>query len=83
MNQRAPLGSPDHFCIQNLPALSPQLLDDPLALIEVMPKQTSIEEMKFALAVSKEFAQARIVKQQPAGLINDTNRGRNSSNSRN
>jgi len=76
MNQCALLGSPDHFFIQNLAASNPQLFDDPFALIEVMPKQSSIEEMKFALAISKEFAQARIVKQEPAGLINDTNRGR-------
>src|ERR1700736_5163092 len=75
MNQRALLGSKDHFFIQNLAASSPQLFDDPLALIEVMPKQTSIEEMKFALAISKDFAQTRIVKKEPPAVINDTNRG--------
>ena len=62
MNQCALLGSPDHFFIQNLAATSPQLFDDPFALIEVMPKQTSIEEMKLALAISEYFAQTGIMK---------------------
>jgi hypothetical protein len=45
-----------------LAASNPQLFDDPFALIEVVPKQTSIEKMKLALAISKDFAQTRIVK---------------------
>jgi hypothetical protein len=75
MNRGALFGSPDHLFIQNLAALGPQSVDYPLALIEVIPKQTSIEEVKLALAISEDLAQARIVEQEPPGLIYDTNRG--------
>ena len=41
-----------------------------------MPEQTSIAKLKFILAVSQDFAQTRIMEQQPAVLIDDQERGR-------
>jgi len=42
----------------------PQLLDDPLALREIMPMLAGVAEVQFLFAVSENFAQTRVVKQQ-------------------
>src|SRR6476660_5409158 len=52
MNQRALPGPPYHLFIQNLAALISQFVDDPRALIEVMPMNTGVAKVEFVLAVS-------------------------------
>ena len=74
MNQRAFLGPPYHLFIQNLAALIAQLVDDPRALIEVMPMRAGVAKVEFILAVSQNFAQPRVVEQQPAILIDHQQR---------
>ena len=71
MNQRAPLGPPDRFFIQNLAALIPQLLDDTCALIEVMPKQASIEKIKLALLYPRISRSRALWNSRAAVVIDD------------
>ena len=74
MNQSALFGSPYDPFIQNLSAVIPQLLDDPLALREVIPMLAGVTEVQLLFAVSENFAQTRIVKQQATVLIDDDER---------
>ena len=74
MNQRAFLGTPNHLFIEKLAALLAQLIDDPRALIEVMPMQAGIAKIELGFAVAENFAQPRVVEQQPPILVDDQQR---------
>ena len=69
MNQRPLLGPPNHLFIENLAALRAQLVDDPRALIEVMPMHAGVAKVELGFAVAQNFAQPRIVEQEPAVLV--------------
>src|SRR5436190_11317439 len=45
-------------------------------MIEVMPERLGIEEMQLFLAVAEQLANPRVVKQQPAVLVDDVQPGR-------
>ena len=52
MNQRAFLGPPYHLFIEKLAALIAQLVDDPRALIEVMPMHAGVAKVELCFAVA-------------------------------
>lgn len=60
MNEAARLGSSYHPLIQNLSAPAAQLVDDPGALVEVMPMQASVAKIEFLLRISQDFTQAAL-----------------------
>ena len=74
MNQRAFLGTPNHLFIEKLAALLAQLVDDPRALIEVMPMHAGIAKVELGFAVAENFAQPRVVEQKPPILVDDQQR---------
>ncbi|MFY9694633.1 MAG: hypothetical protein WAK35_12915 [Xanthobacteraceae bacterium] len=76
MNQCAFLGPPNHFFIEKLAALLAQLVDDPYALIEVMPMHAGIAKIELCFAVAQNFAQPRVVEQQPAVFVDHQQRRR-------
>src|SRR5208282_510832 len=49
-------------------------VDDPRALIEVMPMHAGVAKVELFLAVAQNFAQPRVVEQQPAILIDHQQR---------
>ena len=64
MDQRAFLGAPSDPFVQALAAMLMQVLNDPCALVEIVPEQARIAQMEFVVAVSEDFGKARVVKQQ-------------------
>ena len=53
-----------------------QRLDDPGAMVEVVPEPLGVEEMQLLLVVAQELAQARVVEEQPPVLVDDVEAGR-------
>ena len=76
VEELAALGAPNHFLVQKLPAAVAQRCDDPGTLFEVVPELAGVDAVELVLRVSKQLAQPRVVKQQPAILVHDQQRRR-------
>ena len=76
MKRPAALGPPDYALVDELAAAFAQRLDDPRALLDVVPEQPGLDELKLILLVSEHFAQPRVVEQQPPVLVDDAHRRR-------
>jgi len=53
-----------------------QCFDDASALVEILPEFPGIEEMQLLFGVAKQLANARVVEQQPAVLVDHIEPGR-------
>ena len=65
------LGPPDHLLVQQLTAALAKRFDDARALLEVVPELPRVDELHLLLAVAQHLAQARVVKEQTALLVDD------------
>src|SRR5262245_20634246 len=75
--ERLPVfGAPNHLLIQRLSTMPAQLLDDPCALIEVVPKSFGVEELELMFFVTGQFTQTGIMEQQPSILVDHAKAGR-------
>lgn len=76
VNKAACLGSPYHPLVENLTTLVSQLIDDLLALLDVMPMRTRVAKIELLLAVAEYLAQTGIVKEQSTVLVDHDERSR-------
>ena len=71
IQELAALGAPDGLLVQKLPAALVQQRDDLRTLLAVVPELAGVDAVELVLLIAQEFAQPRIVEQQPAILIDD------------
>ena len=76
MKRPAALGPPDHALVDELAAAFAQRLDDPRALLDIVPEQPRVDQLELILPISKQFAQPGVVEQQPSVLVDDAQRRR-------
>src|SRR5262249_37142514 len=66
---------PDDLFIENTAAVT-KLLDDALAVVQIVPESARVEQMKLVPAIAKQLADACIVEEQASVLIDDIQPGR-------
>ena len=67
---------PDHFLVQELAAALAERLDDPGAMVEIVPEPLGVEEMQLLLVIAEELAKAGIVEEEPPVLVDEAEGGR-------
>ncbi len=76
VHRLAVLRLPGHLLVQELAAALAQAFDDAGALVEVVPEPARVEQRELVGVIAEQLAQAGIVEQKPAVLIDDIERRR-------
>src|SRR5829696_492206 len=71
MDRLALFRLPDHLLVHELAAALAQRLDDPGAMVEVVPEPLGVEEMQLLLLVAEERAQSGVVEDEPPLLVDE------------
>jgi hypothetical protein len=69
------LGFPDHFFVQHLAPGFPQAIDDPSAVLQVLPKKLGVEQLEFRILIPEQLTQAPVVEEQTSLLVHDDQAG--------